>query len=307
MIRNLVLTACILFSAIAATIYGVTYIRIGTVPYSLHLGRASAEAGRFFRDWGSSPPKRESAPASFHATEWREDQRLPCRIGSSASPGIYQVNSSYVSEFELWETAGFDASELNTYASDLLVRRASQVWDAPTGMTAPLAITASGAVLAASVFLLLSAVFRSMIVAFELPNRAARMHILSATVFAGSILCWFPKFALVGFVLTNPSIRWALFSPSWEPWSFAQHLLDYSLYHVAWALLISILCWFGIAAIASGLRFAAIRCPNARTLVAKSYRLLLWSVPFLVGVWFSLSILVSQPITWKVLLPLSLY
>lgn len=306
-IRKIVLMSGILSSAVAATIYGVTFVGMGIAPYTMYFDRATIDAGRYFKDWGSSPPRRECTPRGFRATKWREGQYLPRRDSSSLDARLNWSNNYSVWEFDLWETAGFDHNELNTYAHDLLARRTMQIWAAPAGIAVPIAIIASGCILGAAVFLLLTAIVRAILLAFQLSRLNARFHILSATAFSASILCWGPKFALVGFVLTNPPIRWALYSPLWEPWSFAQELSDYSLYHVAWAVLLIALCWCGIAAIVSALRFAAIRSPLPRPLCDTTLRLLLWSLPVLLVFWFALSILVTQPITLKLLLPLDFY
>lgn len=305
--RKLILAISLLSSAIVATIYGGVFVGLGITPYTLYLERATTDAGQHFRDWGVSPPKREQPPTVYHCTEWSEGLFLPCRYPTFHDAAINWNNSANVWVFDVWETAGFDHNELNTFANDLLARRTCQVWDAPVGVAVPVAIIISGGFLGAAVFLLMCAISRAMMLAFQLPDPNAKAHILSATAFSACILCWFPKFAIVGFALSNPPIRRALYSPNWDPWLFAQDLSDYSLYHVAWAIFITVLCWCGLGAIVSALRYASIRSSIPKPLCVKGLRLLLWSLPISLTLWFGLSILVSQPITWQFLLPLDLY
>lgn len=233
----------------------------------------------------------------LHTSPWRESQHLPRRLHIRWCCQREYCNTYRATEVQLWHPRAMTGEEFVRAKVRMLDFRAGQVLTAPDAAT-PFWVAFLGAcLLSVSNFLLLAGATRLWLLLPSVRHRMSRAHLLLATAFSTAVLCTLPRLLFVTWAPGYPAPGMRPLSRfQWEAWSWVQVFLHGARHPAVWSLFTALLCWLGILAMAGALSFAARRFQSCDALAGRFYRLLGWSMPVLVAVYFVFSILLGRPV-----------
>jgi len=178
--------------------------------------------------------------------------------------------------------------------NDLVNHRVTQLYRVPDFLNPMYAAWVSATIIACCAFLLMAGILRLGLISARLSSRD-RLHVCLPITLGASVLCTVPRlivvpwFLIYGLPYRDPGlIGWdAIRTVNGMIWEFSSVPWFTCVY-----LVFTVLTLF---AMAGGLRFVANRHRELRVWADRFARTALWSVPIAVAAWFTLSILICEP------------